>query len=113
MADAVRNVDGQKPFRQRMLPALALFLWMVSLPMSVCLFFMLCSVPLLWPLIVPYVIWIFFDTAPETGGRTVSWMRRLVLWRWLVKYFPASLIKVRVGCCMRGLTTDCLSLIHI
>lgn len=107
MADAVRNVDGQKPFRQRMLPALALFLWMVSLPMSVCLFFMLCSVPLLWPLIVPYVIWIFFDTAPETGGRTVSWMRRLVLWRWLVKYFPASLIKVRVGCCMRGLTTDC------
>ena len=56
MADAVRNVDGQQPFRQRMLPALALFLWMVSLPMSVCLFFMLCSVPLLWPLIVPYAV---------------------------------------------------------
>lgn len=36
---------------------------------------------------------LFFDKAPENGGRSVLWMRKLFLFRWFVKYFPISLHK--------------------
>lgn len=50
----------------------------------------------MWPILVPYLIWIFFiDQAPETGGRRLPWVRRLSIWRYFAEYFPISMIKVR------------------
>lgn len=90
--DAV-NAKGQKPFLERPLQSIAMFIWPVLLPLCVCIFCLLCSIPLLWPLIIPYVIWMRLDTAPETGGRRFGWLRSLPLWRWYCEYFPIKLVK--------------------
>lgn len=55
---------------------------------------MLLSVPLTWPILIPYLIWIFFiDNAPENGGRRFSWVRKLPVFRYFAEYFPISMIK--------------------
>lgn len=40
------------------------------------------SMPIFWPLIGPYLVWIFwFDKAPGRGGRTSMWFRRWKVWK--------------------------------
>jgi hypothetical protein len=40
------------------------------------------SMPIFWPLIGPYLVWIFFfDKAPGRGGRTSMWFRRWRVWK--------------------------------
>lgn len=100
--DAAKNVDGQQTVAGRPLQALSLFLWMALLPLCTCTFFLMCSIPLLWPVIVPYVIWILLiDKAPNSGGRRSKWVSNLVVWRWLSEYFPATLVRVRNAGCAR------------
>jgi 2-acylglycerol O-acyltransferase 2 len=48
--------------------------------------------PFTYPLLIPYFLWIATDTAPETGGRRVQWIRRRRIWRWMRDYFPCSLV---------------------
>lgn len=52
------------------------------------------SMPIFWPALIPYVIWIFFDQAPEKGGRKIESVRQWKVWKLLASYFPVSLIKV-------------------
>ena len=49
------------------------------------------SLPPLWPILVPYVIWVFFDQAPEHGGRPWQWARKWVGWKY---YAGESLVTV-------------------
>lgn len=51
------------------------------------------SIPPLWPLIIVYLIWTYFDRAPESGGRRLNWARKLKIWRYFAEYYPVSLIK--------------------
>lgn len=58
------------------------------------IFFLLLSVPLAWPILIPYLIWInFIDTAAENGGRRFPWVRKLPVFRLFAEYFPISMIK--------------------
>ncbi|KAI5478556.1 diacylglycerol acyltransferase [Pseudohyphozyma bogoriensis] len=80
--------------RKRRLQTFAVFAWSVALPLSIGLFFFLCSVPLFWPILIPYLCWMFLlDTAPTHGGRPSDWMRKSRLWAWFATYYPVSLIK--------------------
>ncbi|KAM0755391.1 diacylglycerol acyltransferase [Meredithblackwellia eburnea MCA 4105] len=80
--------------RARRLQTLAVLCWTTALPLSFGLFFFLCSIPLLWPIIVPYLIWmLFIDQAAVRGGRKSEWIRKSRFWKWFAGYYPVSLIK--------------------
>lgn len=51
------------------------------------------TIPVFWPFLVPYLIFVMFDTAPENGGRPIQWFRRCFLFKWFAKYFPVTLHK--------------------
>ncbi|KAJ9051069.1 diacylglycerol O-acyltransferase 1 [Entomophthora muscae] len=63
-----------------------------ALGISQTLFFMAFFVPFLWPILIAYLAYMYFDESPETGGRKSEWMRRLPFWKWYADYFPARLI---------------------
>lgn len=93
------NIDTEKPRfaplrlpLRRRLQTFAVFFFSTALSFSLALSFYLCSIPKLWPLIIIYGIWIFYDNSPNEGKlRTKTWMRRLKLFRWLCQYFPIHL----------------------
>ncbi|WFD26103.1 hypothetical protein MNAN1_001078 [Malassezia nana] len=51
------------------------------------------TIPASWPFLIPYLIFILFDTAPENGGRPSRWFREWFVFRWFAKYFPVTLHK--------------------
>ena len=40
-----------------------------------------------------YLIFIQLDPSPETGARSLMWVKRLTLWKWFAGYFPMSILK--------------------
>ncbi|KAN0065881.1 diacylglycerol O-acyltransferase 1 [Thecaphora frezii] len=92
-SNVVRFVPLSVP-RSRRLQTLSVLFWAVLLPLSLALFFLVLSIPMTWPILFPYLIWIFFiDTAPESGGRRFPWVRKLSVFRYFAEYFPISMIK--------------------
>lgn len=59
-------------------------------------FFFTCAIPLFWPLLLPYLIYIsLFSTAATSGtlsGRS-DFLRSLRLWSIYASYFPARLLR--------------------
>lgn len=56
-------------------------------------FFFLCAIPLLWPILVPYLIYVLFSDAGTSGTLRYrkEWLRRLPIWSLFASYFPARL----------------------
>ncbi|KZS94498.1 DAGAT-domain-containing protein [Sistotremastrum niveocremeum HHB9708] len=79
--------------RRRRLQTAAVATWALMMPITVATFFLLCSIPLLWPLIIMYLVWMSFDYAPEHGGRFNPWFRQMRCWRYFADYYPATLKK--------------------
>ncbi|CAO1628003.1 unnamed protein product [Parajaminaea phylloscopi] len=79
--------------RQRRLQTAAVLMWGILLPCSLALFFLLLSIPPLWPALTVYLIWMWFDDAQENGGRQSPYVRRLSVFKYFAEYFPISLIK--------------------
>lgn len=51
--------------------------------------------PILWPIIVPYLIWIFFiDKSPIQGGRASDWIRKSRYWVWFAGYYPVRSVYI-------------------
>jgi 2-acylglycerol O-acyltransferase 2 len=51
------------------------------------------SVPPIWPILIPYIIYIQFDKSPERGGYPVRWVRKLTIWKYYAQYYPCSIVK--------------------
>ncbi|KAJ5583834.1 hypothetical protein N7450_006498 [Penicillium hetheringtonii] len=66
----------------------------LTIALFLCSFFFTCAIPLFWPLLLPYLVYIsLFSTAPTSGdlkGRS-SFLRSLPIWSIYASYFPASL----------------------
>ncbi|KAL7421259.1 diacylglycerol O-acyltransferase 1 [Cryptotrichosporon argae] len=71
----------------------AVAFWALMLPLCVIAFCLLASLPLLWPLLIPYAVWVVFDKAPERGGRPREWARRSRIWKYFADYYPCSIVK--------------------
>ncbi|CAG8473277.1 1957_t:CDS:2 [Ambispora gerdemannii] len=71
----------------------AVFLWLISLPSTIALFLISCTIPFFWPFVIAYSLFVLFDIAPENGGRRSNFCRRLQLWKWYADFFPVSLVK--------------------
>jgi len=53
-------------------------------------FFILFTFPLIG---ISYLLWImYFDQAPEKGGRTLPWLRKLWIWKYFNDYFSSKII---------------------
>ncbi|RSH83326.1 diacylglycerol O-acyltransferase 1 [Apiotrichum porosum] len=72
----------------------AVAIWALLMPICVIIFFFLVSLPFLWPIIIPYVIWInWVDKAYLHGGRPRKWARNFVGWKYFAQYYPCSIVK--------------------
>ncbi|CAD6583863.1 MAG: diacylglycerol O-acyltransferase 1 [Cyphobasidiales sp. Tagirdzhanova-0007] len=77
----------------RRLQTTIVIVWGCILPICLFLFFYLLSIPPTWPILITYLIWTGFDTAPIKGARPSGWVRRWWIWELLAGYFPISLVK--------------------
>ncbi|KAF0358388.1 diacylglycerol acyltransferase [Gigaspora margarita] len=80
------------PFIRRRQTA-AVIIWIISLPATLCIFFILCTTIFFWPWIIAYSLFALFDIAPENGGRRYSFARYATFWKWYADYYPIKLIK--------------------
>ncbi|KAF4555245.1 Diacylglycerol acyltransferase-like protein [Elsinoe fawcettii] len=78
---------------QRRLQTLMVLAHTLSIASFLGLFFFLCAIPILWPIIIPYLLYITFSKAPTSGELTYrsEWLRRLPVWSLFASYFPARL----------------------
>lgn len=88
----IRFAPLNVPFERRRQTAVV-FLWLISLPVTLFIFFMSCTIVFFLPWIIAYALFVLFDIAPENGGRRFAFARNASFWKWYAEYFPISLIK--------------------
>ncbi|KAF1836637.1 DAGAT-domain-containing protein [Decorospora gaudefroyi] len=78
---------------QRRLQTLAVLMHTLSIVGGLAIFFFLCSIPLLWPLLLPYTVYVLFSNAGTSGELSFrsDWFRRLPVWSLFASYYPARL----------------------
>jgi hypothetical protein len=78
---------------QRRLQTLAVLMHTLSIAGLLTVFFFLCSIPLLWPIVLPYLIYVLFSNAGTSGELSFrsERCRRLPVWSLFASYFPARL----------------------
>lgn len=81
---------------ERRLQTLLVLCHTLTIPIFVTFFFFTCAIPLFWPLLLPYLVYIsLFSTAPTSGtlsGRS-NFLKSLPVWSMYASYFPARLIR--------------------
>lgn len=80
------------PF-QRRLQTLMVLAHTLCIPLFLTTFFLLCSIPLFWPLLFPYTIYVLLSPAPHSGelSHRSPLLRSLPVWSLFASYFPARL----------------------
>lgn len=65
----------------------------LSIAIFLTAFFLLCAIPLFWPLLFPYTIYVLLSAAPYSGtlAHRSTLLRSLPLWSLFASYFPARL----------------------
>ncbi|CAO2649144.1 Nn.00g100930.m01.CDS01 [Neocucurbitaria sp. VM-36] len=78
---------------QRRLQTLAVLMHTLSIVGGLAIFFFLCSIPLLWPILLPYTVYVLFSNAGTSGELSLrsERLRRLPVWSLFASYFPARL----------------------
>lgn len=79
----------------RRLQTLAVLFHCTSIVFFPALFFFLCAMPLLWPLVIPYLIHLSISTAASDGNLKYrsEHLRSLPMWRLFAGYFSIKLHK--------------------
>lgn len=78
---------------QRRLQTAAVLMHTLSIAGTVSIFFFLCTIPILWPILLPYTLYVLFSNAGTSGElsfRSERW-RRSPVWSAFASYFPARL----------------------
>lgn len=79
----------------RRLQTLAILFHCTAIVLLPAVFFLVCAMPLAWPLLIPYLIHLSVSTAATDGSlkyRSEA-LRSLPMWRLFGSYFPAQLHK--------------------
>lgn len=78
---------------QRRLQTLVVLMHSLSIVLLLAVFFFLCAIPLLWPVILPYLIYVLFSRAATSGelSHRAERLRRSPIWSLFASYFPARL----------------------
>ena len=83
---------------KRRLQTLIVLIHTLSIALFVSVFFFLCAIPLFWPLLVPYLIYVLFSNAGASGtlSHRSSLLRSAPFWSLFASYFPARLHRSQV-----------------
>jgi hypothetical protein len=89
---AIRWAPANVPL-QRRLQTLMVLVHTLSIAGGLALFFLLCTIPLLWPILMPYLIYVLLSNAPTSGelSHRSDWARNSRIWSLFASYYPARL----------------------
>ncbi|EZF35112.1 diacylglycerol O-acyltransferase [Trichophyton mentagrophytes] len=79
---------------KRRLQTLVVLLHTISIAFCLMSFFFCCAIPLFWPILFPYVVYISLFSKAATDGRLSrrsNFIRSLPIWKLFGSYFPARL----------------------
>ncbi len=78
---------------QRRLQTLVVLFHSTCIAMTVSLFFFLCAIPIFWPLLIIYMIWVMSSDAATSGNLKYrsNRLRSSKIWSLFGSYFPARL----------------------
>lgn len=78
---------------KRRLQTLVVLAHTLSIAFLLSAFFLLCAIPLFWPLLLPYLIYVLFSHAGYSGelSHRSDFLRSLRIWSLFASYFPARL----------------------
>jgi 2-acylglycerol O-acyltransferase 2 len=79
---------------QRRLQTLVVLWHTMCIPILTTLFLTLCAIPIAWPLVIPYLMYILIYSDEATSGtlsRRSNRFRRSKIWSLFASYFPARL----------------------
>lgn len=78
---------------QRRLQTLLVLLHTLSIAGGLALFLFLCAIPILWPIVIPYLLYTLLSRASVDGrlAQRSEWCRRSKIWSLFGSYFPARL----------------------
>lgn len=93
-AAGIRFAPWNVPVKRR-LQTLMVLAHCLSIAGTVSIFFFLCAIPLMWPLLIPYLIHVLTSNAGSDGRLRFrsERLRRHRMWRLFADYFPATLHK--------------------
>ncbi|KAE9962715.1 hypothetical protein BLS_010103 [Venturia inaequalis] len=88
----IRFAPLNVPFKRRLQTCAVLF-HTLSVAVTLGWFFFLCAIPFLWPLLIPYLIYVLLSKAGTSGelSQRSDWLRRQKIWSLFASYFPARL----------------------
>ncbi|KAI9808260.1 MAG: hypothetical protein M1825_004717 [Sarcosagium campestre] len=89
---AIRWAPLNLPLKRR-LQTLVVLIHTLSIAISLSLFFFLCAIPIMWPLLLPYTIYVLLSSAGTSGtlSHRSPMLRSLPIWSLFASYFPARL----------------------
>ena len=89
---AIRWAPWNVPL-QRRLQTLIVLLHTLSIAGGLAIFFLLCTIPLLWPILLPYLLYVLLSRAAIDGklSHRSEWARRSKVWSLFASYFPVRL----------------------
>lgn len=89
---AIRWAPANVPL-QRRLQTLMVLGHTLSIAGGLALFFLLCTIPLLWPILVPYLLYVLLSNAGTSGelSHRSEYMRNSRIWSLFGSYFPARM----------------------
>jgi 2-acylglycerol O-acyltransferase 2 len=88
----IRFAPLNVPLKRRLQTLVVLF-HTLSIAIILTSFFFLCAIPLTWPLLFPYVVYVLFSNAGTSGNlsRRSRLLRSSRIWSLFASYFPARL----------------------
>ena len=89
--DKLTHFHEQKPVRD--IRVVGVMQWGLMPFIAFFLTFWILSYPILWPVSILYLIYMFADPSPERAGKQPSWTRKSTLFRWFADYFPFKVHK--------------------
>ena len=89
---AIRWAPANIPL-QRRLQTLMVLVHTLSIAGGLAMFFLLCTIPLLWPILLPYLIYVLLSNAPTSGelSHRSELARNSRIWSLFASYYPARL----------------------
>ena len=89
---SIRFAPLSVPLKRR-LQTLVVLGHTLSIAFLLSTFFLLCAIPLFWPVLVPYLIYVLFSSAGHSGtlSHRSNFIRSLPIWSLFASYFPARL----------------------
>ncbi|KAL2257625.1 hypothetical protein VTK26DRAFT_9385 [Humicola hyalothermophila] len=93
-AGGIRFAPWNIPYRRRM-QTIAVLMHSLSIAVGVSVFFFLCANPLLWPLVILYLLSMLLSKKSTDGTlrKRSQRFRSLPIWKFFAEYFPAELHK--------------------